>query len=68
MQEDDRRSAPVCVLGESAKVNLLGYDPAVGKYVKDQRYLAAGDRSAVAAGHGATPMSKAWKWSIATIW
>ena len=32
--EDDRRSAPVCVLGESAKVNLLGYDPAVGKYVK----------------------------------
>jgi hypothetical protein len=24
----------VCVLGESAKVNLLGYDPAVGKYVK----------------------------------
>src|SRR6185295_5040557 len=32
--EDDRRSAPVCVLGESAKVNLLGYDAAVGKYVK----------------------------------
>src|ERR671912_2594974 len=32
--KDDRRSAPVCVLGESAKVNLLGYDPAVGKYVK----------------------------------
>jgi len=33
-EEEDRRSAPVCVLGESAKVNLLGYDPAVGKYVK----------------------------------
>jgi putative ABC transport system permease protein len=33
-EEDDRSSAPVCVLGESAKVNLLGYDPAVGKYVK----------------------------------
>jgi putative ABC transport system permease protein len=32
--DDDSRSAPVCVLGESAKVNLLGYDPAVGKYVK----------------------------------
>jgi putative ABC transport system permease protein len=32
--EDDDRSAPVCVLGESAKVNLLGYDAAVGKYVK----------------------------------
>ena len=27
-------SAPVCVLGESAKVNLLGFDDAVGKYVK----------------------------------
>ena len=33
-EEDDARSAPVCVLGESAKVNLLGYDSAVGKYVK----------------------------------
>ncbi len=32
--EDDAHSSPVCVLGESAKVNLLGYDPAVGKYVK----------------------------------
>ncbi len=32
--EDNERSAPVCVLGESAKVNLLGYDNAVGKYVK----------------------------------
>ena len=32
--EDDAKSAPVCVLGESAKVNLLGYEPAEGKYVK----------------------------------
>jgi putative ABC transport system permease protein len=32
--EEDRRTAPVCVLGESAKVNLLGYDSAVGKFVK----------------------------------
>jgi putative ABC transport system permease protein len=32
--DDDARSAPVCVLGEAAKVNLLGYEPAVGKYVK----------------------------------
>jgi putative ABC transport system permease protein len=32
--DDDARSAPVCVLGESAKVNLLGYDSAVGKFVK----------------------------------
>ena len=32
--EDNSRSAPVCVLGESAKVNLLGYDNVVGKYVK----------------------------------
>ncbi len=32
--EDNLRSAPVCVLGETAKVNLLGYDDAIGKYVK----------------------------------
>ncbi len=32
--EDNLTSAPVCVLGESTKVNLLGYDRAVGKYVK----------------------------------
>ena len=32
--EDNAQSAPVCVLGESSKVNLLGYEPAVGKYVK----------------------------------
>ena len=32
--QENRDSAPVCVLGESAKVNLLGVDPAVGKYVK----------------------------------
>ena len=31
---DDAASAPVCVLGESAKVSLLGYGPAVGKFVK----------------------------------
>lgn len=32
--EDNRQSAPVCVLGESAKVDLLGFEDAVGKYVK----------------------------------
>jgi putative ABC transport system permease protein len=32
--DDDARSAPVCVLGETAKVNLLGYESAAGKYVK----------------------------------
>jgi putative ABC transport system permease protein len=32
--KDNDTSAPVCVLGETAKVNLLGYEPAVGKYVK----------------------------------
>ncbi|MFN0103288.1 MAG: ABC transporter permease [Bryobacteraceae bacterium] len=32
--EDNDRSSPVCVLGEAAKVNLLGFDPAVGKFVK----------------------------------
>ena len=33
-EEENLRSAPICVLGERAKVNLLGYGPAVGKYVK----------------------------------
>ncbi len=33
-EEENKSSAPVCVLGESAKVALLGYDNAVGKYVK----------------------------------
>jgi len=32
--EDDEASAPVCVLGESAKVSILGYAPAVGKNIK----------------------------------
>ena len=32
--DDNDRSNPVCVLGEAAKVNLLGFDPAVGKFVK----------------------------------
>jgi len=33
-QDENLRSEPVCVLGESAKLNLLGYDDAIGKYVK----------------------------------
>ena len=33
-EEENQRSAPVCVLGEIAKVNLLGFDDAIGKYVK----------------------------------
>ena len=33
-EEENKSSAPVCVLGESTKVNLLGYDPAVGKFIK----------------------------------
>jgi putative ABC transport system permease protein len=33
-EADDESSATVCVLGESAKVNLLGYGPAVGKFIK----------------------------------
>jgi putative ABC transport system permease protein len=33
-EEENLRSEPVCVLGESAKVNLLGYEDAIGKYVK----------------------------------
>ncbi len=31
---EDAGSAAVCVLGESAKINLLGYGAAVGKFVK----------------------------------
>jgi putative ABC transport system permease protein len=33
-EDENKSSSPVCVLGEGAKVNLLGYDNAVGKYVK----------------------------------
>ncbi|MBS1825106.1 MAG: ABC transporter permease [Bryobacteraceae bacterium] len=33
-EDDNAKSSTVCVLGESAKVNLLGYEPAVGKHVK----------------------------------
>jgi len=31
---DDEASSAVCVLGQTAKVNLLGYDSAIGKFVK----------------------------------
>src|ERR1700704_5770158 len=33
-EADDAASVTVCVLGEGAKVNLLGYGPALGKFVK----------------------------------
>jgi putative ABC transport system permease protein len=33
-ESDNAASTTVCVLGEGAKVNLLGYGPAVGKFVK----------------------------------
>ncbi len=33
-ESDDDASATVCVLGEGAKVNLLSYGPAIGKFVK----------------------------------
>ncbi|MBI5086247.1 MAG: ABC transporter permease [Acidobacteria bacterium] len=32
--DQDDRSAPVCVLGEKAKVSLLGYGGAVGQFIK----------------------------------
>lgn len=32
--DEQARSAPVCVLGERAKIGVLGYGSAVGKYVK----------------------------------
>jgi len=33
-ESDDSASSPVCVLGESAKVDILGYGAALGKFVK----------------------------------
>ena len=33
-EDQNLRSEPVCVLGERVKINLLGYGPAIGKYVK----------------------------------
>ncbi|MSV30635.1 MAG: FtsX-like permease family protein [Bryobacterales bacterium] len=33
-EDDDTNTAAVCVLGQTAKVSLLGYGPAAGKYVK----------------------------------
>ena len=38
-EDDDERSAPICVLGEAAKVNLLGYESAVGKFVGFMRVI-----------------------------
>ena len=32
--QENLRSEAVCVLGEAAKVNLLGFDDAIGKYIK----------------------------------
>ncbi len=33
-EAEEQASAAVCVLGETAKTGLLGYEPAVGKYIK----------------------------------
>ena len=33
-EDENLHSAPVCVLGDTAKVNLLGFKPAVGEFVK----------------------------------
>ena len=33
-EEEQARSSPVCVLGERAKISILGYGSAVGKYIK----------------------------------
>jgi len=33
-EEQDQASAAVCVLGEAAKINLLGYGPALHKHIK----------------------------------
>ena len=50
-ESENVASAPVCVLGETAKVNLLGYDDAVGKWVKvNSQWLQV--IGAQPAGHG----------------
>jgi putative ABC transport system permease protein len=33
-QSDDAAAASICVLGQAAKINLLGYGPAVGSFIK----------------------------------
>ena len=33
-EQENQDSDPVCVLGQQTKIGLLGYDPAVGKWVK----------------------------------
>jgi len=33
-EADDQASAAVCVLGETTKIGVLGYGPAIGKYIK----------------------------------
>jgi putative ABC transport system permease protein len=33
-EAEEQASAAVCVLGETAKTGLLGYEPAVGRYIK----------------------------------
>jgi putative ABC transport system permease protein len=39
-ESDDAASAAFCVLGDTAKVSILGYGPAVGKFVKvNQNWL-----------------------------
>lgn len=42
--EENKRGAPVCVLGEGAKSNIFGYEEALGKYLKvnEQWYRVIG--------------------------
>jgi putative ABC transport system permease protein len=57
----------VCVLGEGAKINLLGYDEAVGKFIKvnDTWLQVIGVLTPQASGDR---MWKACRRSIATTW
>ncbi len=43
-EEENKRGAPVCVLGEGAKSNVFGYEEALGKYLKvnEQWYRVVG--------------------------
>jgi len=57
-EDENISSAPVCVLGETAKVNLLGNGQCGRQIRESQRHLVAGDRSADPRRHRATPTSK----------
>ncbi len=65
---DEAASAPVCVLGLGAKVSLLGYGPAVGRYVKinDTWLRVIGVLGQQFSGGGSGPAAHDWNNAIYT--